>query len=141
MTKCCGSKTSSCIPPNRARCPANGKEYGPVGVKTILHHLAMPWRNKLKNQFYYYCTDINCDVVYFGQDGSAISKSALRTSVGIKDKSPERTVCYCFGVSFTAAEGDEAAKEFVTEMTRQSLCSCETSNPSGRCCLKDFPKQ
>jgi len=141
VTKCCESKTSSCIPPKMARCPVNGKEYSSVGVKTILHHLAEPWRNNLKNQSYYYCTDANCDVVYFGKDESVISKSALRTKVGLKDNSPERSVCYCFGVSYTAGENDEAAKEFVTEMTRQSLCSCETSNPSGRCCLKDFPKQ
>ena len=141
MTKCCESKTSSCIPPKMARCPVNGKEYSSVGVKTILHHLAEPWRNHLKNQSYYYCTDANCDVVYFGKDESVISKFALRTKVGLKDNSPERSVCYCFGVSYIAAENDEAAKEFVTEMTRQSLCSCETSNPSGRCCLKDFPKQ
>jgi hypothetical protein len=141
MTECCESKPSSCISQNRGRCPVNGKEYGAVGVKTILHHLAEPWRNNLKSQSYYYCTDEKCDIVYFGQDRSAISKSALRTKVGVKDNSPERSVCCCFGVSYTAAENDEAAKEFVTEMTRQSLCSCETSNPSGRCCLKDLSKQ
>lgn len=141
MTVCCESKTSRGIPPKRARCPANGKQYSSVGVNTILHHLAEPWRNGLKNQPYYYCTDVDCDVVYFGRDESVISKSALRTKVGVKDDSPGRSVCYCFGVSYAAAENDEAAREFVMAMTRQSLCSCETSNPSGRCCLKDFPKQ
>jgi len=141
VTECCESNTSNYNTPKRARCPVNGKEYSSVRVKTIFHHLAEPWRKNLKKQSYYYCTDTNCDVVYFGQDDSVISKSALRTKVGIKDKSPERYVCYCFGVSYTAAEDDEMVKEFVTEMTRQSLCSCETSNPSGRCCLKDFPKQ
>lgn len=139
MTECCASESPSCNPPNRARCPVNGQEYASVGVKTILHHLAQPWCKPLKNQSYYYCTDANCDVVYFGQDASVIPKSALRTKVGLKGRSPERSVCYCFGISYTAAETNESAKEFVTEMTRQSLCSCETSNPSGRCCLKDFP--
>jgi len=141
VTECCESKASSCTPTKRACCPVNGKEYSSVGVKTILHHLAEPWRNSVEDQSYYYCTDENCDVVYFGQDNSVISKADLRTKVGIKDNSPERTVCYCFNVSYAAAEKDEAAKEFVREMTRQSLCSCETSNPSGRCCLKHFPKQ
>lgn len=141
MTECCESKTPGCIPPKRARCPVNGKEYGSVGVKTILHHLAEPWRKVMKKQSYYYCTDADCDVVYFGQDESVISKSALRIKVGIKNNSPERPVCYCFGVTYTVAENDKSAKKFIQEMTRQSLCSCETSNPSGRCCLKDFPKQ
>lgn len=132
---------SSCNPPKKASCPVNGKEYGSVGVKTILHHLAEPWSESLKGQSYYYCTDVNCDVVYFGQDQSVILMSALRTKVGLKDASPERSVCYCFGVSYAVAENDKRVKVFVTEMTKQSLCSCETSNPSGRCCLKDFPKQ
>jgi len=141
VTECCDSNISDCNPPKKACCPVNGKEYGAVGVKTILHHLAEPWSKNVKDQSYYYCTDANCDVVYFGQDLSVIPKSSLRTKVGIKDPSPERVVCYCFGVSYVAAENDERAREFVTEMTKQSLCSCETSNPSGRCCLKDFPKQ
>lgn len=141
MTECCNSRTSSCDFPKKACCPLNGKEYGSVGIKTVLHHLAEPWSKELKNQSYFYCTDANCDAVYFGQDGSVIAKSALRTTVGVKDSSPERSVCYCFGVSYKAAETDAKAREFVKEMTRQSLCSCETSNPSGSCCLKDFPRQ
>jgi hypothetical protein len=141
MTECCELKASNRIPPKRACCPVNGKEYNFVGVNTILRHLAEPWHNNLKYQSYYYCTDANCDVVYFGQDESIIKKSALRTKVGVKNNSPERSICYCFGVSYITAKNDETVKEFVTEMTRQFLCSCETSNPSGRCCLKDFPKQ
>ena len=141
MTDCCDTKPSSCNPPKKACCPVNGKAYSSVGVKTILHHLADPWVKKVKDQSYYYCTDPNCDVVYFGEDQSVIGKCALRTKVGIKETSADRSVCYCFGVSYTVAENDERAREFVAEMTRQSLCSCETSNPSGRCCLKDFPKQ
>ena len=141
MTECCDSKMSSCNPPRKARCPVNGKEYSHVGVKTILHHIARPWRKRLTKQAYYYCTDPNCDVVYFGEDESVIPKSDLRTEVGIKETKPERAVCYCFGVSYRAAVNDKNARVFVTAMTRQSLCSCETSNPSGRCCLKEFPKQ
>ena len=140
MTDCCDSKTSSRNSPKKARCPVNGKEYGSVGFKTVLHHLAKPWSKEVKAQLYYYCTDTNCDVVYFGEDQSVIEKSALRTKVGIKEASPESPVCYCFGVSYAAAKDDGRAKEFVAEMTKQSLCSCETSNPSGRCCLKEFPK-
>ena len=138
MTECCETQ---CKPPNKYRCPANGKEYGSVGVKTILHHLVAPWKKELNSKSYYYCTDKDCDVVYFGQDDSVISKSDLRTKVGIKEKEPDRTVCYCFGVSYSAAKENNVAVNFVKDKTKQSLCSCETSNPSGRCCLKDFPRQ
>lgn len=138
MTECCETE---CKPPKKYRCPVNGKEYGSVGVKTILHHLIAPWKKLLSSEIYYYCTDKDCDVVYFGQDDSVISKSELRTKVGIKEKEPDRTVCYCFGVSYSAAKANTIAVNFVKEKTKNSLCSCETSNPSGRCCLKDFPKQ
>lgn len=141
MNDCCEQNTSDCTPPKKLRCPVNGKEYGSVGLKTILHHLGEPWEKGLGSQGYYFCTDKDCEVVYFGQDNSVISKSELRTSVGVKERYPERLICYCFGVSYAAAEADEVVVDFVKDKTRQSLCSCETSNPSGRCCLKDFPKQ
>ena len=141
MTDCCVPKTSDRVPPKRLRCPLNGKEYGSVSFKTILHHLSEPWSNSLIKQGYYFCSDADCDVVYFGQDDMLIEKTALRTDVGVKEKYPERMVCYCFGVSFRVAKANDVAVEFVKEKTRQSLCSCETSNPSGRCCLKDFPRQ
>ena len=138
MTEYCGNE---CKPLKKHRCPVNGKEYSSVGVKTILHHLIAPWKKELSSKSYYYCTDKDCDVVYFGQDDSVISKYELRTKVGIKENGPDRTVCYCFGVSYLAAEESAVAVNFVKEKTKNSLCSCETSNPSGRCCLKDFPKQ
>ena len=141
MTDCCLSNTSDCEPPKRLRCPVNGKEYGAVGYKTILHHLSDPWNRDLIKQGYYFCSDPDCNVVYFGQDNSFITKSELRTKVGAKEKIPERIVCYCFGVSYAVAENNAIIVDFVKNKTKQSLCSCETSNPSGHCCLKDFPRQ
>jgi hypothetical protein len=119
----------------------NGKEYASVGVKTILHHLNKPWKQKLSSHHYYFCSDKDCEVVYFGQDDSVILTSELRTRIGIKETTPDRMICYCFGVSSLTAEEDTVVVNFVREKTKQALCSCETSNPSGRCCLKDFPEQ
>jgi hypothetical protein len=131
---------SDCTEKKKYRCPVNGKEYASVGIKTILHHVAKPWQKDLTSKGYYFCSDKDCDVVYFGQDDSVILKSELRTKVGIKETVPDRTICYCFGVSGTTAR-EKIALDFVKDKTRQALCSCETSNPSGRCCLKDFPGQ
>lgn len=136
MTECC---ESSCNPPKKYRCPVNRKEYGSVGVKTIMHHIVEPWKNDLTSKAYYFCSDKDCDIVYFGEDDSLISKSDLRTTVGVKENAPDRMICYCFGVSYAAAENNGAVVNFVKDKTKQALCSCETSNPSGRCCLKDFP--
>lgn len=140
MNDCCGHGPPGHTPPKRHRCPVNGEVYGAVGLKTVLHHLAEPWKTDLGDQGYYFCADPGCEVVFFGQDDSLIVKSRLRTRVGVKEKDPEGLICYCFGVSFAAAENDTGLVEFVKEMTARSLCSCDTSNPSGRCCLKDFPK-
>ena len=74
MTDCCESVTSHRDYPKKLRCPVNDKEYGAVGLKTILHHLSEPWNNVLKEQGYYFCSDADCEVVYFGQDSTLVSK-------------------------------------------------------------------
>lgn len=100
----------------------------------------MPWRWNAKQQSYYFCDDPDCDVVYFGQDDSVITRDKLRTRVGVKQNSPDATACYCFGISVDEALGKPELKQFVIDMTQRGECACETRNPSGRCCLKDFPK-
>jgi len=142
MSDCC-SKSNQKF--KRQPCPENNKEYGEVPFKTILHHLKTPWDLALKEQIYYFCSDPDCGVVYFGEDNSIIHKNQLRTKVGVKETSDDALICYCFDVSRATAQinvlANKKAKAFVVEQTKKSLCSCTTRNPSGKCCLKDFPKQ
>jgi hypothetical protein len=138
MTNCC--KTSQpTTHQNKHVCPVNGKPYNEVPIDTVMHHINKPWDNPLKDQAYYFCDDPECDVVYFASDNSTIAKSSLRTVVGIKDQANESPICYCFGVNRQQSKETPEAKAFVIEQTRNHTCSCSTSNPSGRCCLKDFP--
>ena len=143
MSDCCsGSKSSTDVKkshPRKKACPLNQHEYALVEIKTILHHLAESWNADLKQQAYYYCNDPECDVAYFAEDGSTIKKSQLRTNLSSKDKN-QALICYCFGVSMADAKDNPEIKNFVIQQTKVGNCSCETSNPSGRCCLKDFPK-
>jgi len=111
-----------------------------VSIVTIAHHIKEPWNWKNKEQGYYFCDDPECDVVYFGQDNSIIQKQQLRTPVGIKQKSEESLICYCFGVNRHEASTNIKAKTFVIKNTKNHTCACEIRNPSGKCCLKDFPK-
>jgi hypothetical protein len=60
--------------------------------------------------------------------------------VGAKDLSGNAPLCYCFGVSKADAINDPAIRDYVLTKTKRGICSCETSNPSGCCCLKDFPR-
>lgn len=124
--------------PRKHRCPENGLEYSNVPIKTILHHVSVPWVREIKEQSYYFCEDPDCNVVYFGRDNTIIEKSDLRQPVWSKTKSPNSLVCYCFGVTQSDALKEPGIKEYVTKKTKENMCSCETSNPSGRCCLKDF---
>lgn len=125
--------------PSTHCCPVNGQRYSNVKLKTMLHHLVAPWDMKLEEQGYYFCTDPDCDVVYFGQDNSTFGEAQLRTIVWQKSHSEDSDICYCFGVSQMLARSDPAVKRFVIEQTQASRCACEVRNPSGRCCLKDFP--
>jgi len=136
MLECCSSKKGKSL---KHDCPANGEEYKQVPYPTVLSHLKKPWRINLSDQTYFFCDDPNCEVVYFGEDDTLINKDQLRTKVGIKETSIDALICYCFDVSRADALSDPSAKAFVTEQTKKHNCACAHRNPSGRCCLKDFP--
>lgn len=138
MIDCCN--TSQPKHPDKHICPVNRKSYSEVAIGTVFHHIKQPWTYQLRNQAYYFCDDPECDVVYFGLDNTTIKTDSLRTKVGIKDQDNDSLICYCFGVNRQQSNNNPEAKAFVIEQTKNHRCSCDTSNPSGRCCLKDFPK-
>lgn len=145
MSNCCSENNSSNssdkkLFPRKQACPANQNNYVLTSLKTVLHHIKTSWNAKLKEQGYYFCHDPKCDVVYFGEDGSVIKTSELRTTISVKQNEDDDLICYCFGIKRKDAKNDCSIKEFVIKQTKIGNCSCETSNPSGRCCLKDFPK-
>lgn len=139
MSDCCSKTCSGGVSHNRHICPVNGKQYKEVTIKTVLHHIKQPWDGQDRSRNYYFCDDPECDVVYFGNDNTIIGKSAIRTAVGVKEKSGHALVCYCFGITVNEAVLHPEARAFVIEKTKEQVCECEARNPSGRCCLKDFP--
>ena len=141
MASCCSSSTQENNYPKRHICPANGNEYLAVSPATIKHHLNEPWAWKETNQGYYYCTDPKCDVVYFAEDDSTLTQADLHTSVGRKSTSPDATVCYCYHASQQDIINNPSIRDFVIQETQAKNCACDSKNPSGRCCLADFPKQ
>jgi len=137
MSNCCAKKPDE---NKRHTCPENKTAYGKVPYQTVLLHIKEAWKSNIKEQAYYFCDAPDCEVVYFAADNSIIKKDQLKTKVGIKETSDDALICYCFDVSRIVAQTDSTAKEFVIEKTKHALCSCQTQNPSGKCCLKDFPK-
>ncbi len=141
MSDCCEPFKNQAISSSRKlACPASGQLCTLVSSKTISHHLKQSWNWRSKDQAYYFCTDSECDIVYFGEDKSVIERSLLRTVVGIKSEFEEDLICYCYGVSLLDMKKDPSIRSFITKKTKNSECACDTRNPSGRCCLKDFPK-
>lgn len=140
MSDCCDGDSCSTKRPTKLPCPRSGQACNAVEVRTILHHLARPWKWEAGEQTYYFCDDPRCEVVYFGGDGETILQDSLRTPVGIKTQADDALICYCFGVTRAQACHDPAIKAYVVEQTKTKHCACDIRNPSGRCCLKDFPR-
>lgn len=89
-----------------------------------------------------FCDSPNCDVVYFSEEGEiAVNKSQLKVSVGVKERTGDRPLCYCFGHTMASikrkllATGRSDALEDIRAKMKDPGCRCETENPSGSCCL------
>jgi len=143
MTSCDPSNDNKTTSIKKAICPINGLSYSRVKTKTILHQIKKPWQLNLLKQDYFFCDDPACDVVYFGEDKSTLVRNDLRITVGQKSQGQEKTICYCFDIQLSDLDAEKArlnAKAFVVEQTKNNSCDCELRNPSGNCCLKNFPK-
>jgi hypothetical protein len=141
MENCCSSVSTDNTSLKKHICPVNGKLYGQVSLSTIKHHIKNPWLRGFTGQKYYFCSDPDCNVVYFGQDNSVIETTEVRTKVGIKEKSEKAIICYCYGISKSDAKSNPLIRSFVIGETKEQRCACESRNPSGKCCLSSFPKQ
>lgn len=125
-----------------ARCPDCGAEG--KGVKAItLRFLLRPEKRTLIGDYrYFFCGSPGCEIVYFSEGSHrTFSRADLTVRVGVKESSPPRPACYCFGHSVEEIfdEVERTGKSTVVADIRRRMaeegCSCETKNPSGSCCL------
>ncbi|BBP00636.1 putative iron-sulfur cluster-binding metallochaperone [Sulfuriferula nivalis] len=134
MSECCATSRS-----HKLDCPYCQQPCSAVGVETLCYHLKQPWQWQANEHVsYYFCDHKDCAVIYFSDKGETWQQAELRTHVGVKQPEPDALVCYCFGVHY--AEANVAARDYVIAQTKSGSCACTTHNPSGRCCLKDFPR-
>ena len=123
MNECCTQKETSEHYPKSYSCPENGQAYASVKRKTLLHHISRPWLKPLAEQGYYFCTDPECDVVYFGQDNTVVHRDELRTVVGQKSDAENAALCYCFGVTKAETLLDKSIKGFIALQTKKNHCA------------------
>jgi len=139
MSEQCTLECCTAVQRDERCCPSCGKKGSIVGIKTILLHIHQPWRHELTGNLFYFCKTQTCEVVYFSAGDQVFYHSDVRTRIGQKSHTADALLCYCFGITRQAAECNKEIKEFVIGRTRAGMCACEAVNPSGRCCLKEFP--
>ena len=118
-------------------CPASGFEGKPVDWTTVA---ALVKGRVPPKQEFRLCRDAECDVVYYGSEGTVLSAGQLNVQPGFK-YGRGGLVCYCFLHTEAEIEGQlrEGGKSDVFESIKSEVeagnCACEVRNPSGKCCL------
>lgn len=143
----------------RVLCPSCGKKGKPVGLITM--------RSLLREEFtqglpvdsdsacatygckptigptgWRFCDAPDCEVVYFSEEGDTMfTKAQLRVPVGVKERTGDRPLCYCFGHSVASikqelrTKGRSDALQDIRAKMKDPGCRCAVTNPSGSCCL------
>ena len=136
-------------PMEAGACPACGTGGKPVKPLTLRSLLQPSLRPQVRDQeTYRFCPSPDCDLVYYGADGSQVfTRQDLTVRVGLKERNSPRPLCYCFGHSAESIREEWArtGKTTVVEAIRAELkaggCRCEATNPTGGCCLGDVIKE
>lgn len=123
-------------------CGNKGRKVQPLTLRSLLKVEAV---GRVADTEHRFCDSKDCAVVYFA-DGQTFTKSDLKVPVGAKEITGERPLCYCFGHSIASIKQEFRTKGRSDALTdiRQKMespgCHCETSNPSGSCCLGSVTK-
>lgn len=123
-------------------CGKNTKTVLPLTVRSLLADEAV---GRATEAEYRFCGSKDCDAVYFS-DGETFTRSELKVPVGVKEVSGDRLLCYCFGhsiASIKAALRNKGRSDALADIRKKMEapgCHCETSNPSGSCCLGSVRK-
>ncbi|ENQ3077081.1 (2Fe-2S)-binding protein [Bacillus cereus] len=139
MESCCDaskSVTSDVI------CPLSktkGKQVKLITLESLLNANALAQLESDKT--YYFCSEQECNVVYFNEEQQVFIKNDLKVPVFQKDLKEDVLACYCF--NWTRARIREEIKqtgksEAVHEISmhiKANRCGCEVNNPQGSCCL------
>ena len=139
---CCGE--SYCAAPtteNAARqCPRCGTRGRSVERLTVA---ALTTGSVPADPPYRLCRRLDCEVVYFGENGTTITAAGLHVAPGMKSKAPGALLCYCFQYdrgdieAELATAGATTIPQRIAAEVKAGNCACEVRNPSGRCCLGD----
>ncbi len=144
MADCCSVPNSDNFK-NKHACPTCGEEGKGIPLITLrsLIRRDHPLYPSLKAGFL--CPNENDNTVYFfdGHDDRITTKD-LVTPYHLKDQDRYNNVCYCFQHSQKEIIDDYLNHGFSTiekdvhKKVNDGVCTCEVSNPKGKCCLGEI---
>ncbi|WP_372741011.1 hypothetical protein [Neptunomonas sp.] len=148
MSNCCSASATEAKTGKlqAAECPSCSNRMKPVKRIVLMHQVTAPLNQTIPSDQFFFCSDADCPVVYFSKAGFVIETAQMRGEVGLKSTDENRMICYCFDITYSRVmeeieqTGHSASKAFVVEQTKLKNCACDIRNPSGKCCLKEFPK-
>src|SRR5687768_16713850 len=95
LSGCAGDTRHESIEPGL--CPANGRKGSPVALQTVKALLTETALQRLNRAAHRFCSDPDCEVVYFSDDGELYATRDIRVPVWQKEPAGARMLCYCFG--------------------------------------------
>jgi hypothetical protein len=141
--ECCLVTEKTQAPP-KAECPITKTSSRKVQRRTLEHMLKAEKVETIQNVQYYYCTDSNCNVVYFSNESVPyFTVDDVKVKVFAKDKGDDVNVCYCFDWTRDRIRkeiievGKSSAAIEIARQVKAGLCACDVKNPKGTCCLGD----
>lgn len=148
MTNCCSTSATEVQTDKQQamECPRCNNRMKPVERVVLMHQVTAPLNQTIPSGQFFFCSDADCPVVYFSKSGFVIETADMRGEVGQKSTDENRMICYCFDITYSRVmeeieqTGHSASRAFVVEQTKLKNCACDIRNPSGKCCLKEFPK-
>ncbi|MCH7732286.1 MAG: hypothetical protein IIB44_07185 [Candidatus Marinimicrobia bacterium] len=146
MSDCCSIPDTN-TEKDELICPICGEKGRPVKAQTIRSLTKRDWENYHLIGNGFYCTNPgDSTVYYFSTMDAVVKKDDVVDRVGIKETEEPIFVCYCFRhtkskiISDFKEHGYSTIEKEVRQKVNDKLCSCEVTNPSGRCCLGDIRK-
>ncbi len=140
MSDCCKTAEPSAAANDRCqRCGEKGRRVLRETMESLLKPEAL---ERFTDEPYFFDRTPSCDVVYFSNEAqSYFDKDELSVRVGLKETESPIALCYCFDHTAESvreeivAKGRSTTAERITAEVQAGNCSCETKNPSGKCCL------
>jgi len=127
-------------------CPRCGTIGSIVGRNTVKALLKAGCDEQLAGNELRYCASSACVVLYYDSDGNVAEKDLAVTRIGSKETEDPIPLCYCFGYFRDDLEreiretGTSSIPDQIANEVKARGCSCESRNPSGKCCLGDVTK-